>query len=542
MTDTSPVDDLRARLRELGYLSHGLERWFALDPWSSRTFWQELLAVAAKAATVVAPFVALPMMAVMILRNHPLPVREAAVLTAGYLLVAFVGVVVLMAVTALALKLRPSAVVERPRLLTGIALALAAVVAAAIAGWWGGFADAAEPFEAVAVSALALLLVAVSTVVFSAALLSFSIHETRRIPAVARGSRALPIVLTGAAMILVLLAATRAGEAAPVVERPNQIATVPRDARVAFLAVDGLTGDLYAAHEELSAAFSRAAALSFPDAASAAERWASVGTGTARERHRVRAIEGLRIAGSERILQAVSRFDPFGSGLALGAGLARRQALPAAVRERDYVWEILASRGIPVAAVNWWVGGSGATEVSQREIFGAVSATAPARSALEIDRAAGAAALRALAGEPRFVTVYLPALDIVLNRLEVADARRVALAVEAVDALAALVRELRAAGFEILLVGAPGEDRGGPGIAATTLPLDLGGAVAMDLAPTLLDLFGFPASREMPGESLVPESRQGRIASFGSRTVEGEGGVAPDEEYYEALRSLGYVQ
>ena len=36
------VDDLRRDLRERGYLSHAIERWFAHDPFTSRAFWLEL--------------------------------------------------------------------------------------------------------------------------------------------------------------------------------------------------------------------------------------------------------------------------------------------------------------------------------------------------------------------------------------------------------------------------------------------------------------------------------------------------------------------
>src|SRR5688572_32301184 len=50
-------------------LTHGIERWFALDPWSSRAFWLELTLVALKAAVLIAAFGALPMTAVMLFRN-----------------------------------------------------------------------------------------------------------------------------------------------------------------------------------------------------------------------------------------------------------------------------------------------------------------------------------------------------------------------------------------------------------------------------------------------------------------------------------------
>src|SRR6185436_11577699 len=50
----SEVDELRSQLRQRGYLSHGIERWFALDPWSSRACWLELVLVALKAGTLIA--------------------------------------------------------------------------------------------------------------------------------------------------------------------------------------------------------------------------------------------------------------------------------------------------------------------------------------------------------------------------------------------------------------------------------------------------------------------------------------------------------
>src|SRR5438309_11151331 len=70
------VETLRKQLRERGYLKRGIERWFALDPWSSRTFWAELITVAAKAATLIALFGALPCGAIMLARNHPLSAIE----------------------------------------------------------------------------------------------------------------------------------------------------------------------------------------------------------------------------------------------------------------------------------------------------------------------------------------------------------------------------------------------------------------------------------------------------------------------------------
>jgi hypothetical protein len=540
------VDDLRSRLRELGYLTHGVERWFALDPWSSRTFWQELLRVAGKAGVLVAPFAALPMIAVMIVRNRPVALAPSALLAAAYLAVAFVLVVALVMLTALALKARATAAIDRPALLTGIALGLSALLAIGIAIWWSGFADPPGAAEAIIVAVLVLLLAAAGTVVFSAAILSFSVHEARQIPAVARSSRSLPILVGGAAMILLTLGATRIGTADPKRERPQQVVVTPTDARIALLAVDGLTWDLFEAQTALRESLRSGGALRFPSSVSAAERWATAGTGTPRELHRVRSIETLRLPLGSRNLQEVSRFDPLATDAARWIGV-RRQPLPNAIRERDYAWEILAVRGVPVLAVNWWVTVSseaGALRtVSQEQVFGSARASDPAAQALTIDRRALEALRKGVDGKPvRLATAYLPALDIVMNRLEIPQERKVALAVQALDRIAAAVADLKASGFDVVLVGSPPEGAGGTGVITSTREVASGSASIEDLAPTLLDLFGFPASREMTGRSLLPGSGQARVESFGSRTSPAVPDTLDRSDYHETLRSLGYVR
>jgi hypothetical protein len=541
------VDDLRTRLRDLGYLTHGVERWFALDPWSSRTFWQELLLVAAKSGALVAPFAALPMIAAMIVRNRPVTLATGATLAAAYLVFAFVLVGALVTLTALALKARAARTIDHPGLLTAIALALSIALSLGIAVWWSGFAELPGALEGIVVALLVLLLVAAGTVVFSAAILSFSVREARQIPAVARSSRSLPILVAGAAMILLALAATRIGTPEPRRERPRQIVAAQTGSRVALLAVDGLTRQLYLARPRLRDSFVADAAVAFTPSASAAERWATAGTGTRREVHQVRSVESLRLPAADRVLQQVSRFDPLATGAARRSGLVRRQPLPSAIRERDYVWEILASRGLPVLAVNWWV--SAASDagplrvVPQEAIFSGAAGKDPAAGAAEID----ARALAALAGaiddrSVRLATAYLPSLDILLNRLEIGQERRLALSLRALDRIAAAVGDLRARGFDVILIGSPSEGGEGGGVIAATFPLARREASAADLAPTLLDLAGFPASREMAGASLLERSTQARIDSFGSRSAPVSAEPADRTEYHEALRSLGYVR
>jgi hypothetical protein len=73
-----------------------------------------------------------------------------------------------------------------------------------------------------------------------------------------------------------------------------------------------------------------------------------------------------------------------------------------------------------------------------------------------------------------------------------------------------------------------------------------GTADALDLAPTLLALLGFPASEEMPGRALVQAFDPGaiveapRVATFGRRP-RGAGREAFDDEMVSILRALGYL-
>src|SRR5215212_7936137 len=121
------IDQLREQLKERGYLRHGIERWFALDPWRSRAFWLELATVALKTAILIAIFGALPHAAVTLFRNYPLSALET------------LGLIFDSAPTT-------------PELITGLTLCV--------------------------------IFFLVATTVVSAAMLSFSIYELQRIPAI----------------------------------------------------------------------------------------------------------------------------------------------------------------------------------------------------------------------------------------------------------------------------------------------------------------------------------------------------------------------
>ncbi len=526
------MESLREQLRERGYLSRGIERWFALDPWSSRTFWAELATVAAKAATLAGVFAALPCVAIMIARNHPLSALETLELFVIYAIawgiVAFAAVVAI----ALLLKIRPELAIESPRGLLAISMLTSALLAVLVVGWWYEFDLPATTLELATGGALGVIFFLVSVIVVSAALLSFTIYELKRIPAIHQTPRGIPLGVAAAVLAALLLVPAYA-----MPERhataPLQVVTTPMQRNVALVAVDGLSDEIMRSRPDLVAQFAEVQAVKPIGGASTTERWASVGTGVPAALHGVRAVEGVRLAGGAHILQSVSRTD-FAVRLA-----GTRLPLPPTIRRRDFVWEIFAERGVPSLAVNWWTSAdvsSGAlTSIGQDSIFAAshgnalaVDAGAARRFLLDID-----------ATHPRFATVYFPALDVILNRMTADPSARLSMSIRALDGVLAVARELGRRGYAVMLVGLPGDRQSGNAVIATTFATSRPGS-AFDIAPTLCSLAGFPASQEMSGNSLVPAAAP-RIASYGNRQHT-EPATKLNDEYYQSLRSLGYIR
>jgi hypothetical protein len=519
------VDDLRAQLRERGYLSHGIERWFALDPWRSRAFWVELAAVAGKGAALVGLFAVVPLVAVMLFRNHPLSPVETLLMSLLYGVTAVVFSFLFLIALALLLRLRPALAVDTPRVLLGISFAAAALLATPIFAWWYRFDTPPQTAELV----IGLLLIAVffviATVVVSAALLSFSIYELGRVPVLHQKPRGKALTVAAALLIALLFIPAYATQEKAAAAPPLQVVTTPSTRRVALVAVDGLTWELFRSRSIGS--FASAYPAMPPPGRSTAERWATVGTGVPARIHGVRAIEGISFRGGAHLVQALSRADFVLHDVAGWLGLARRQPLPPTVRRRDFVWEIFAARGVPSVAVNWW------TTDSQESIFAAARGDAAG-----VDAAAAAQLLAAVDGQaPRVASVYLPALDIILNRLPLDPSARLAASVRVLDRIAANVAALRGRGYDVILAGLPGEGQSGQAVVATTFPLPP--ATPLDLAPTLCTLEGFPPSAEMSGRALASDVP--RISSYGARNV-----AAPNakinQEYYENLKSLGYIK
>jgi hypothetical protein len=534
----SDVDALRAQLRERGYLTHGIERWFALDPWSSRAFWLELATVALKAAVLIAAFGALPMAAVMLFRNQPLRALETLGLfgsyAAAWLVVAFAFVVLV----ALVLKVRPALPIDTPRALLAISLVASALLVAPVAVWWYRFDTGPVLPELATGVALSAAFFLVSTIVVSAALLSFSIYELKRVPAIHAKRRGVPMAI-GAVVLIAMLFVPAWADREPVTPEP-MVVTTPTSERVALIAVDGLTYEILQSRPDLMSVVPHVEKVQTLAGDSTAERWASLGTGVRTEAHGVRSIEGVRFRGATHILQRISRADFVLREVAPALGIARREPLPPTVRRRDYVWEIVAARGLPAVSVNWWATADG--HEGLLHTIGPESVFVGAKGdALQVDGLAAARFLTSIdQRQPRFATVYLPALDVVLNRLELDQSTQLAQSQRALEGLRRTIVEARTRGYAVLLAGMPGDGQRGSAVIASPLFLE-GPTSAFDTAPTLLTLLGFPMSKEMPGHSLRPISNEPRIATYGNRTTSGPTAQVNDE-YYENLKSLGYIR
>ncbi|HYC59068.1 MAG TPA: alkaline phosphatase family protein [Thermoanaerobaculia bacterium] len=522
----SDVDSLRAQLRERGYLTHGIERWFALDPWSSRAFWLELITVALKAATLIAAFGALPLAAVMAFRNYPLHAFETLGLFVSYAAVWLVAAFAFVVAVALILKLRPAIPIDTPRALLAISLAAGALLTAPIAIWWYRFDAAPTLPELLAGVALCAIFFLAATTVVSAALLSFSIYELQRVPAIHQKPRGVPMAIAAAVLIALLFAPAYADrERTPIAP---MVVTTPTTTRVALIAVDGLTNEILQSRRDL---LPHLAPIQPIAGSSTTERWASLGTGVHTEHHGVRAIEGVRFRGSAHVLQRISRGDFVLMTLAPLARVARREPLPPTVRRRDYVWEIFAERGVTSISVNWWATADAANAIGPESIF-----TSAQGDPLRVDAIATARFIESIdQRKPRFATVYLPALDVILNRIELDPAAKVASSLRALDGITIAVTLARARGYEVVVAGMPGEGQRGAGVIASTMPLRA--RTAWDIAPAILTILGFPASSEMPGGE--PQSR---IATYGPRETDAAASASVNEEYYENLKSLGYIR
>jgi hypothetical protein len=372
------VDELRQRLRALGYLDAGVDR-FVLGPAQSarRPLVFALLSavrVGAVAAALLGPATTLGV-AVRVpgLVTGP---RDAFVV-ALYLGVAFgaaMAVTTLAAALAIvgAVRLSPALVARRAGLLPRIAGAIVGVACLVyLTFWWRAVvADVgwSAPLSmlwttsALAIAAaISLLLGHAVAVVASAIIIAFAggaaPRQTSRRTAIVSGA----VAFGGAALLL-----TWSGAAHAVPDAPPPLTVVSSGVRVKVIAIDGFDPQVFAELSAsrrvpaLTAAFSGAVAqlaAGLDGTPDPARTWTTVATGQPPNVHGVRGLETRRVAGVGGAVTTDDRAGPW-TALRNVTDLLRftRPALVSGSERRvKTFWEVAAAAGLRTAVVNWWV-------------------------------------------------------------------------------------------------------------------------------------------------------------------------------------------
>ena len=478
------IDDLRQRLRSLGYLEAGVDR-FVL---SGAAHTGGPLAFAARASArvgllggaLLGPAGALGLGARLPgLVSGP---RDAAVLSIYLAVFFFVAVsAAAFAAGAIAASVAPRAdgrFAARARRLSSAAGILAAACLGYLTLWWrnanAGFGWSAPVWTAFAllVAVTISLLLGHAVRIATLGVLATSAGPSAAIPPVTSLSWPLSIgiglfAFAGAAVLLIISAPSASGAA------PPALTVVSTGTRVRLIALDGFDMASYLNSEQGASRFSSAmhgaALLHVQDTGDPARAWTTVATGVPPERHGVRGIQARRVAGVRGILSRGSGDMAELLGAATDVLRLTRPGLTSREERRvKTFWEAASAAGLRTAVVNWWAtwpaagsaivvsdramvrlerGGALDAEIAPASLYEDLRRAWPAirqraektaaeafpyvrdarmRAALQRSAALDVTVLeilRALPGPPRDLdVVYLPGLDIAQHALLASDA------------------------------------------------------------------------------------------------------------------------
>jgi hypothetical protein len=529
------LDQARQRLRELGYLNGGVERFVFRRAFAGRggLFLPAILlgAFAAAVASLAA------------VETAEAGFGDSATAVVALLVHLFFANLAPAALLALALLVAA----DRSRSPAGAATAAGLAAAGVVFFLWIGGAYGLSrdiPFRALLWGApvgLAALLLARSV---RSGFLARAYAHSRVLP-----SRPRARVFFAAAVAGILLAVAIFSSRARPAPAPPPLPS-PRGSAVAVVAVDGLALDSAAA-DGLSGVrelLATGATGWWPARqASPPEVWTDLATGEPASRHAVRALARVRPLGSPLGLR-----PPLGTAWYLrhvGPALRLVSSAPVSASDRRSLafWEVAASAGLPSVAVGWWASGPwpGAEVVGNEEVL------AGASDGVSADRRAMDALRLRRRGGPQIATVYLPGLDILRSDPEDSDRRR--RAIEQVHRF--LEDEVsRAVAEKEALVVLAGDSHAGPFALGRMVVFDGRQPVKTlrirpeDVAPSILARAGVPVAADLPGRPATALFRPGSleggtVTTYGPRVApQGARTAATDREYLEKLKSLGYLR
>jgi hypothetical protein len=471
--DPDNVDELRQRLRSLGYLDAGVDR-FVLGPAHQRRGPAVLAARLALRVGLLGGVLLGPAAAIGVGARLPglvNGVRDAAVIGL------YLAVVFLLAVSVLSWLVSLTALaIRRPSLSRVAGWIIAATTLLYLTFWWRN-ANAGFGWSAPVWTSFALLIaVAISLLLGHAqriatiAVLAAAAGPDAPLPRFALRSWRIilgagAVAFAGAAALLFITASSEA-QAMP---EPPPLTVVSRGQRVRLIAIDGFDRNTYVQLRSTLPRLShtlgwRSALLAQQDTSDPARAWTTIATGVTPEAHGVHAIETRRVAGLAGTFGSGGDLARLIGGVTDAVRLTRPAVASRDDRRAKTMWEVAEQAGLKTSVINWWatwpapphggtivtdrallrleVGGTLDAEIAPADIYDRLRAQWPAirqeakldaqrafpnatdpriadilRRSAELDGSIAAIARWLPAADVDLLVVYLPGLDIAQNAL-----------------------------------------------------------------------------------------------------------------------------
>ena len=594
------LDEVRQRLRRLGYLDRSVERYLLQDAMRPERPVRTVLALSLKVGLLAGIPVAVAATLVLAAMNDLFVLAPSDVLPLFlHLLPPFVfalgiGFLVLGGLLTLTLSLSHSQRIESSSVIAATATACGLL---AFTAWQGrAVLGALTSGQAAAIAAIALGLAVAVARVLHGGLLTLAIRLRDRPPE--RPITRLAWQTAPLALALVLLVAPTLLIAGPATHVPVSLAARP-DARVVLIGIDGVRADEFEgllAGGELPALSARladgGALLRYQrEKTEPAAFWTTVATGRPGEDHGMLALDGYRPRGVRTTLVRTGWMRPYFATVGRLTGLVAYRPVLAPSRRVPALWDLASRGGVPVAVVDWWGtfpaeevpglmvahgsfqlladGSAGAVApeneqarlVRLREELSAAAAPPPAALDAAVRERLEQAALhpdafyygvfeQALRDRPRLAALYLPALDIAAD---LSDLGSVAMANLVRWQLGQVDRLLAQIGDDVgtvVLVLDPGrrQDAEQEQLEGRVLWWQRDGCRSgqetlepEQVAAGLLRALGMPQSAQLPQPPAAcawPRA-SGMVETYGPRVQPAP--PADGEEYLKSLQSLGYL-
>ena len=386
---SEPIDvsELRDRLRGLGYLDAGVDRFVLAPAHGERSAiglaWRVSVRIGLLAALLLGPAAAIGV--ATRLPGLIAGPRDALIVTL-YLAVIF-GAAAAIASFASALLVSLFASRAEPASARRIGLGAGWLVGIGclfyLALWWNATGAAwsapARTLVAIAAAVAVSLVVGHAVSIATLALLArVAPGASAKAPAMA-SRRTLMVGVLGFAIVAGLLA-TSAARSGRAVHHPPAFAVVPTGVRVVLVAIDGFDPDLYAGWRARGAQGAAPVldqltieAATPPGSVDPAATWTTVATGVPPDRHGVLGLQSRRLAGLQGVIDPRSRLATALGGVTDLLRLTRPAPVSGFERRSKMLWEAAADKGLAAAVVNWWAtwpaAGTRAVVLSDRAVL-----------------------------------------------------------------------------------------------------------------------------------------------------------------------------